>query len=358
MIKLSFKKLAVYGIVVALSLQMMACGTKTVPSETTESVETTEVVETVVEEVSEEIELVDQAGRTVVLEQPASTIVSSYYITSYAMIALGLSDSLVGIEAKADTRPIYAMAAPSLLELPNVGSLKEYNVEAVAALEPELVVMPTKLTEQADILADLGIPTLVVDPETREGLETMLTLIGQATGKELEATALITYYHDMYASLETLLAEKEAVSVYMGSNSSYLETAPAAMYQNDLITSAGGSNVAADLEGDYWTEVSYETLLAMNPEVIVIPPAASYTIEDIYADETLADLVAVQNNAVYQMPKGFEEWDSPVPSGILGVLWLSSKLHADVYGEEIFVADATSFYEMFYGISIDASLLQ
>src|SRR3712207_9070866 len=40
------------------------------------------------------------------------------------------------------------------------------------------------------------------------------------------------------------------ICVYMASNSSYLETAPDTMYQASLIQLAGGTNAAAQLEGD------------------------------------------------------------------------------------------------------------
>ena len=38
------------------------------------------------------------------------------------------------------------------------------------------------------------------------------------------------------------------------------------MYQNSLITSAGGINVAKSLPGSNWNEISKETLLGYNPE--------------------------------------------------------------------------------------------
>ncbi len=76
------------------------------------------------------ITLQDQAGREVTLEGPAQSIVSCYYITTYATMALGVSDRVIGLEKKADSRPIYHLSSPALLELPDVGSLKEFNVEA------------------------------------------------------------------------------------------------------------------------------------------------------------------------------------------------------------------------------------
>ena len=103
------------------------------------------------------ITLTDQCGRQVELDAPAQTVVSCYYVSSYAMMALGLSERMVGIENKAATRPIYSMSAPQFLELPAVGTMKECNVELIASLTPDLVIMPKKLAESAETLAGLGI---------------------------------------------------------------------------------------------------------------------------------------------------------------------------------------------------------
>ena len=265
--------------------------------------------------------------------------------------------SQVGLEKKADTRPIYAMAAPDLLEKEQVGTMKELDLEAVAALEPDLVVMPKKLMDYAAPLEELGIPVLVVNPESHEALTGMLELLGQACGVEDRAQALTDYYEEQLARVAQLVDGLERPTVYMGGNSSYLTAAPGDMYQSSLIETAGGVNAAADLTGGYWTEVSYESILAMAPQVILIPAGADYTAQDILGDPQLAAVPAVQYGAVYEMPSGIEEWDSPIPSGILGTMWLTSVLHPDVYPFETFTADVQDFYKTFYGFEIDPALI-
>ncbi len=303
------------------------------------------------------IQLVDQIGREVTLDAPAESIVSCYYITTYATMALGVSDRVVGLEKKASSRPIYQLAAPSLIKLPNVGSLKEFNLEAAAALNPDLVLMPKKLKAHADTLTDLGIAVLVVDPETQQGLEDMITLIAKACGVEDKAAALLAYHDTQLAEMAKLTAEASKPQVYLASNSTYLAVAPTGMYQSDLIAQAGGENAAASLQGDYWTDVSYETILAMNPEVIIIPCGAAYTRADVLADANMADIQAVKAGKVYEMPQGIEEWDSPIPSGVLGAMWLTSVLHEDVYPFADFQADVAAYYQTFYGFAIDTALI-
>lgn len=351
------KRMGALALAAALCLNLAACGAASSSAALSAAASSQAVASSAAASEAEGITLTDQAGRTVTLEQPAESIVSCYYISTYATIALGLKDKIVGLENKADTRALYALAAPELPQLTQVGTLKELNVEAVAALEPDLVIMPQKLIDNAQTLEDLGITVMIVNPETQEGLETMLTLIGEACGASDQAQALIDYNHTQLERAAEMTADLEKPSVCLLGNSSYLSVAPAAMYQNDLIEQAGGVNAAASIEEDYWADVSYETLLALAPEVLVIPSAASYTAEDVMNDPQLADLPAVQNGAVYTMPQGLDEWDSPTPSGILGVLWLTSVLHPEAYPFEEFTADAQAFYQTFYGFTPDSSLI-
>ena len=351
------QRMGALALAAALCLNLAACGAASSSAASSAAASSQAVASSAAASEAEGITLTDQAGRTVTLEQPAESIVSCYYISTYATIALGLKDKIVGLENKADTRALYALAAPELPELTQVGTLKELNVEAVAALEPDLVIMPQKLIDNAQTLEDLGITVMIVNPETQEGLETMLTLIGEACGASDQAQALIDYNHTQLERAAEMTADLEKPSVCLLGNSSYLSVAPAAMYQNDLIEQAGGVNAAASIEEDYWADVSYETLLALAPEVLVIPSAASYTAEDVMNDPQLADLPAVQNGVVYTMPQGLDEWDSPTPSGILGVLWLTSVLHPEAYPFEEFTADAQAFYQTFYGFTPDSILI-
>lgn len=53
------------------------------------------------------------------------------------------------------------------------------------------------------------------------------------------------------------------------------------MYQNTLLTNAGGKNAASELTDTYWANVSYEQLLAWNPDYIIIAADATYSIDDV-----------------------------------------------------------------------------
>ena len=116
------------------------------------------------------VTVTDQAGREVTIEKEPESIVSGYYISTSLLLALGLKDKVTGIEAKASKRPIYKLAAPEFLELPNVGTAKEFDLETCASLSPELVILPMKLKDAAQSLSELDIPVLLVNPESEAQL--------------------------------------------------------------------------------------------------------------------------------------------------------------------------------------------
>ena len=126
-----------------------------------------------------------------------------------------------------------------------------------------------------------------------------------------------------------------------------LSTAGDAMYQSDMIRLAGGVNAAAEITDPYWVEISYEQLLAWDPDYIILASDASYTVEDVLNDANLSGLKAVVNGCVYQLPSKAEAWDSPVPGGILGSVWLAEVLHPELFTEAEPAAVIDEYYETF-----------
>ncbi len=304
------------------------------------------------------VTITDHLNRTVTIEKAPERIVSGYYISTSALIALGLEDKVVGLEAKAASRPIYSLAAPKLLDLPNVGTAKEFDLEGCIALNPDLVILPIKLKDQISTLEQMGIVVVGVNPENEELLLEAITMIAKLTGAT-NYEELINYYTEKENEITDIHGKiTEKPSVYLAGNSSMLSTASANMYQNDLIEAAGGINVANDIADSYWANISYEQLIAYNPEYIIIVPEADYTKEDIMGDSNLSNLDAIKNNKVYEMPSSFEAWDSPVPSSILGKMWLTSILYKDLYSNDNFAEDVAHFYRTFYDFEIDKEVLK
>ncbi len=277
-----------------------------------------------VESKDNKVTVVDQLGREVELDGTPEKIVSSYYISTSLLINLGVQDKLVGIEAKAKTREMYKKVAKELIDLPAVGTSKEINIEECANLNPDLVIIPTRLKEFIPKFEELKIPVIAIEPETLDQFKETVKLIGKAVGKEEKANKLVNYYDDTISKVKELnknLTEKQ--NVYLAGSDSVLKTCTSKMYQNYMFEVCGGENVTKELTDGYWTTISVEELVKKNPDVIYMVGYASYSKDDILKDERLKGVNAINNNKVYVFPSTLEAWDYPTPSSMLGILWLS-----------------------------------
>ena len=329
------KKLFSFGLALALMLGFAACGANQNPTEPTPGS-------------YDPVTVIDQAGREVTIEKEPQRLISSYYITTSLLMALDLDDKLVGVEDNAGLRPIYGLSNPDLLALPSIGTAKSLDLEACAALAPDLAILPMKVKDSVDELEALGIQVLLVNPESQTLLTEMIRLVAAATGREEKAEELIGFIEAQEAHLTQILAGVEKPSVYLAGNSNFLTTAGNAMYQSDMIRLAGGTNVAGAIEDTYWAQIDYEQLLLWNPEYIILPSSAKYTVEEVLADPNLSACAAVKNGNVYQVPGDAESWDSPVPGSILGALWLANILHPEVMTDTDCAKIMDEYYETFY----------
>ena len=152
-------------------------------------------------------------------------------------------------------------------------------------------------------------------------------------------------------SLREAIGDAEAPTVYMAGNSSVLQTAGPAMYQNYMIENAGGLNAAASVEDTYWAEVSYEQVLDWDPDYIILASDADYDVDSVLNDAALADCTAVKEGHVYQLPHAIEAVDSPVPGSFLGSVYLGSVLHPEQVSEQFYHDCADAFYTTYYGFT-------
>ena len=338
----NFKRFTALFLAMLMLFSLSACGSSTTDDNGTEEATTSafDVMSQFNEiGVSYPLTVTDQAGRTVTFEKAPEKIASSYYI----------STSL--LEAKANTRNIYKLAAPAIVSLPNMGTAKEFNTEACVAAAPDVVFLPMKLKKTADTLESLGIKAVVVNPEDQSLLEECITLVGKITNNVGRAEALNNSIKTFLADNKTNVSGENTPSVYLAGNSSVLSTAGSKMYQNTLLTNAGGKNVASELTDTYWANVSYEQILAWNPDYIVIAADATYTVEDILNDSNLAGCNAVKNKNVVKLPNDIEAWDSPVPGSFLGSIYIASVLHPEKVTKDFYETCVTKFYESFYGFT-------
>ena len=366
--KKNLNKLSALLLALALSVSTTACGNSTASTttaaETAAEVTTEAASESAAETsaaagdemtVTYPVTITDHLGREVTIEKQPESFVSGYYISTSLMIALGLDDQLVGVEAKADKRNIYKLSAPELTELPSVGTAKEFDLEGCAALKPDLVIVPTKLKDSIPAMEELGLTVIAVNPEDQTKLFETIDMISTAADVVEKGQELEYWISDALENLKKSLDGAETPSVYLAGNSALLQTAGPEMYQSTLIENAGGVNAASDITDTYWADTSYEQILSWNPDYIVLAADADYDADSVLNDSALADCTAVKEGHIAQIPSDIEALDSPVPASFLGSYYVASILHPDVVTEDDFKTAEKNFYETFYGFTPESA---
>jgi iron complex transport system substrate-binding protein len=305
------------------------------------------------------VEVVDQLGRTVKVPSKVERIVSPYAIANSLVIALGAGDKIVGVETYAKDSLLYAKVAPHLLEAPGIGTGRDLNLEECLKLDPDRVIVPSRMKEAAEKLEAAGVATIAIFPEDLDEMAETFALVGKAIGCENRASELVKFYRektDMVKGLTASLKETDRPRVYLTSKDP-LTTCTTEMYQHTMIELGGGQNCSAELHEGFWAQVSLEQVLQWNPDVMIAVQGAQYTPEQLMADRKWESVPAIKSGRIHKFPSNLEPWDYPTPGAVLGLLWLTSTLHPDLYERANLESDAKAFYKQFYNINVTAEEL-
>ncbi len=203
------------------------------------------------------------AGQTA---KPPQRIVSTAPSITEMLYALGLGDKVVGVTN-------YCRYPPEARLKPKIGDYTSPNIEAIAALKPDLVIIQTNPIRLADRLQALHLKTLEINQEDLNALYNSFRVVGEATGAKSAANELAV---DTKAKLELIRIRAASlprvkVMFVIGRTPNRLDglvVAGKASYLNEIMQAAGGENVFRDAPSQY-PSVSLEEVLARNPEVIV-----------------------------------------------------------------------------------------
>lgn len=205
----------------------------------------------------------DDAGHTLHLATPARRIVALAPHITELLYAAGAGERLVGAVEFSD----YPEPAR---RLPRVGSFSALDLEAVAALKPDLVIAwaSGNRDAQLDRLAALGIPVFMSEPHTLADVGRSLEAFGQLAGSEDVAARAARDFAERRAALSGRYAARPAVRVFYEVWDRPLMTVNGAHLISDALALCGGRNVFADLP-QLAPTVSVEGVLAADPEAIV-----------------------------------------------------------------------------------------
>jgi len=188
--------------------------------------------------------------------------------------------------------------------------------EVIVAQSPDIVIAsPFTSLELIAALESVGMVVLQTDLHNdSDGRRQDIMLLGYAYGEEERAIEVVEEINEREASLRSVWESKpEGERVRVLSATLYgdsLYTAGAGSTEGEIINIAGGINVAAEAGLENNPVISYESLIAMDPEVIFIPQPTEFGGEEfrdaMLADPTLASVAAIRDGRVFMAdPKYF-----------------------------------------------------
>lgn len=237
-------------------------------------------------------------GSEVKLEAEPERIVSISPTLTEMLYALGAGDKLVG-------RSDYCDYPAEVAQVESVGSIQTADVEKIVSLEPDLVMMSAMADDSImERLSTLEIPVLIIQEVTKvEEIYAGVTMMGLAVNKNEEAAKGIEDMKAAIADVQTKISGEEAPSVYyvvaFGETGDY--TAGGDTFVGDILTLAGGDNIAKDVSG--WS-ITLEEIIESDPDIILLP---IYYKDDFVKAPHYCDLTAVKEGRVYVVDSNIME---------------------------------------------------
>lgn len=214
-----------------------------------------------------EVHVLDDYGNTVRLPAPARRVVSLAPHLTELVFAAGGGAGVVGAVD-------YSDFPPAARALPRVGSDAHINIEAVLALQPDLIVAWPNAgsIRSIDRLAELGLPVFRSEPRELDDIATTLERLGVLTGSAADAARAARAFRTRRSELEQRYAARPKLRVFYQVWDRPLLTVNGAHVISKVINLCGGENVFAHLPL-IAPEVNAEAVLRAKPEVILTSDA-------------------------------------------------------------------------------------
>jgi iron complex transport system substrate-binding protein len=197
---------------------------------------------------------------------PARIVSTSPSITE-TLFALGLGPHVVGVSR-------YCRFPPEVVHLPKVGTFLQPDAERIVALRPDLVFVNSVASTLSHRLDAMHIRAVEVDDGAMNHVFDVVRQIAAAAGVAPRGDALVTELQAKLARIRETAAAGARRSVLFiigrrpGTLADLVAVGPNS-YIDSLIDIAGGRNVLSSTSLPQYPRISMETVLRLDPEVII-----------------------------------------------------------------------------------------
>jgi len=275
---------------------------------------------------AEPARLKSSVGPFVSANSPAKPrVVSLAPSNTELLCSVGAKEQLIGVSSFCDYPKEVAGIA-------KVGTFISANLERLARLKPDLVLLVSGQEELAAKIKNHKMKTIVVDNNKLTDIGKNLKALGRLTGHCQEGEAAAQKFEGRLQELAQIVEKsKRKPKVFYCVWPQPLMTAGKASFIDDIITSCGGTNIAGDMAASY-PRFSLERLVLSNPDVIVMPFEARN--QAFIKQSPWNKLQAVREQHIYYLPDQKNDMLSrPTLRVLKGMAWLGGVFHPELAKE-------------------------
>ncbi|MFE6795113.1 ABC transporter substrate-binding protein [Paenibacillus chitinolyticus] len=273
------------------------------------------------------LKVTDATGKEFTFEKAPGKIVSVSPAETEALFAIGLGDIIVGV-SDFDDYPEEAKNKPKM------GGITQPNQESVIASGADIVFTGVSMKkESVEKLRAMGINVFKVEPKTLDDVMKNIQLYGQITDHQEQAEKVVAKMKEdrqkVTDAVKTVAADKKK-KVYIEFSPGW--TVGKGEFMDELITLAGGVNVASDITG--WKQISEEKIIQQNPDVIlfakgVVDDKTKKSLEELIRGRSgWNEINAVKNNQVIGLDQN--TLTRPGPRLTEGLLQMAKAIYPDL----------------------------
>jgi len=237
----------------------------------------------------------DDDGNMVTLQKPALRVIAMAPHVTEMVYAAGGADRII---AAVD----YSDFPEAAKRLPRVGSNRQIDMERVASLKPDLIVvwMHGSSERQIEQIRALGIPMYHSEPKKLDDIASNLVRIGKLMGTEAVADAAAADFRKRLGALAAQYAHRPPVRTFYQVWDKPLYTLNGGHIVSDALRICGGVNIYAHMKVTA-PVVNVEAVLQEDPEALISSGEISAEEGGVAIWKPYTMLTAVKRNNLFRI---------------------------------------------------------
>ena len=320
-----------------------------------------------------EVTITDHADRTVTVptDPEKVAILDIYPLPSLLTVYLNSADSIVAMEPvsmNAAKAGILSQLYPDILNVnTDIMNGDDVNMEALAALQPDVVFYNAAKKDEAQQLEDAGLTAVGISAtkfnyDAIKTYQEWMSLLDQIypdyAGKR--GTQAGDYasqvYNEVLDKVKDVTDKQKVLFLYQYDDTAMV-TSSSKFFGQWWCDAVGAANVAQDVPADNMNaKITMEQVYEWNPDVIIITNFTKTTPDDLYNNAIGSDdwssVKAVQDKRVYKMPLGVYRTYTPGIDTPLTLEWLAQAVYPDLFSDVDVASDVRDYYNKLFGVTL------